>query len=90
MSEKKECFCDGIGYMEAAVVIECWPDVEAFAAVEVPRFSCGGLVVDYDWKPHGTNGCGIKVEGTIVVFPGRHRRVNVGLAKNIQGVLCFG
>ena len=22
---KKECFRDGIGYMEAAVVIECWP-----------------------------------------------------------------
>ena len=23
---KNECFGDGIGYMEAAVVIECWPD----------------------------------------------------------------
>ena len=45
---KKECFGDDIGYMEAAVVVECWTDVEAFAAAEVPRFSCGGLVVDYD------------------------------------------
>ena len=24
---KKECFGDGIGYMEAAVVIECWTNV---------------------------------------------------------------
>ena len=29
---KKKCFHDGIGYMEAEVVIECWLDVEAFAA----------------------------------------------------------
>ena len=29
---KKECFSDGIGYMEAAVVVECWTDVEAFTA----------------------------------------------------------
>ena len=87
---KKECFRDGIGYMEAAVVIECRTNVEAFAAAEIPRFSCGGLVVYYDWKPHGTNGCDIEVEGTIVVFPGRHGRGNVGLAKEIQGELCLG
>ena len=29
---KKECFGDVIGYVEAAVVVECWTDVEAFAA----------------------------------------------------------
>ena len=78
---KKECFGDGIGYMEAAVVVECWTYVEAFAAVEVPRFSRGGLVVDYDWTPHGTDGCGIKIEGPIVVLPGRHGRGNVGFGK---------
>ena len=38
---KQECFGDGIGYAEAAVVVECWTNVEAFAAVEVPRSSCG-------------------------------------------------
>ena len=67
---KKECFLDRIGYMEAAVVIECWPYIEAFADVEVPRFSSGGIVVDDDWAPHGTYGCGIEVEGPIIVFPG--------------------
>ena len=71
-------------------MIECWPDVEYFAAAEVPRFFSGGLVVDDDWKPHETNVCGIEVEGPIVVFPGRHGRDNVGLAKEIQGELCLG
>ena len=87
---KKECFRDGIGYMEAAVLIECWPYIEAFAAVEVPIFSSGGLVVDDDLTPHGTDGCGIEVEGPIVVLPGRHGQGNIGLAKEIQGELCLG
>ena len=87
---KNECFCDSIGYMEEAVVIEFWPDVEAFAAAEVPRFSSGGLVVDDDWTPHGTDGCGIEFEGPILVFAGRHGRVNVGLEKEIQGKLYLG
>ena len=82
---KKECFRDGIVYMEAAVVIECWPYVEAFAAAEVPRFFSGGIVVDDYWTPHGTDECGIEVEGPIVVLPGRYVRGNVGLAKGIQG-----
>ena len=47
--------------MEAAVVVECWTDGEAFVDAEVPRFSCGGIVVDYDWTPHGTDGCGVEV-----------------------------
>ena len=78
---KNLCFRDGIGYMEAAVVIECCPDVEAFSAAEVPRFSSGGLVVYYDWTPHGNDWCGIEVEGPIVVFPGPHGQGNAGLAK---------
>ena len=86
----KECFCDGISYMEAAVVIECWPYVEDFAAAEVPIFSSGGLVVYDDWTPRGTDGCGIEVEGPILVFPSRHEQGNVGLAKEIQGELCLG
>ena len=69
---KQECFGVGMGYVEAALVVECWTDVEAFAAAEVPRYSRGWLVVDYDCIPHGSDGCGIKVEGSIVVLPGRH------------------
>ena len=49
-------------------MVECWTDVEAFSAAEIPIFSCGGLVVDYDWTPYGTNGCGIEVERPIVVI----------------------
>ena len=71
-------------------MIECWPYIEAFAVVEVPRFSSGGLVVDDDWKPHGTNGCVIEVEGPVVVFPGRRGQGNVGLAKGIHSELCLG
>ena len=87
---KKECLGDGIGYMEAVVMVEFWTNVEAFASAEVPIFPSGWLVVDHDWKPHGTNGCGIEVEGPIVVLPGRHGRGNVGLAKEIQGEICLG
>ena len=71
-------------------MVECWTNVEAFAATEVPIFSRGRLVVDYDWTPHGTDGCGIGVEGSIVVLLGRHGQVNVVLAKEIQGELCLG
>ena len=53
-------------------MVECWTDVEAFADAEVSRSSRGWIVVDYDWTPHEADGCGIKVEFSIVVFPGRH------------------
>ena len=33
---KQECFGDGIGYVESLVVVECWTNVESFAATEVP------------------------------------------------------
>ena len=68
---KQEFFGDGIGYVEAAVVVECWTDVEAFVAVEVPRSSLGFIVVYYYWTPHGDDGCGIKVEGSILFLPCR-------------------
>ena len=87
---KQECFGDGISYVEAAVVVECWTDVEAFAAAEVPRSSRGCLVVDYDWTPHGDDGHGIEVEGSILVLPGQHLQGNVGLAKDIQGEIFLG
>ena len=67
--------------MEASVGVECWNNAETFATAEVPRFSRGWLAVDYDWTPHETDGCGIEVEGPIVVLPGRHGRGNVGLEK---------
>ena len=71
--------------MEAAVVVECWTNVEAFAAAEVPQFSYRRIFVDYDWTPHGTDGCGIEVEGPIVVLPDRYGQENVRLVKEIQG-----
>ena len=67
---KQECFGDSIGYMESVVVADFWTDVGAFAAKEVPISSCGWLFLDYYWTPHGADGCGIKVEGSIVVLPG--------------------
>ena len=51
-------------------MVECWTGVEAIADTEVPRSSRGSFVVDYDWTPHGAKGCGIEVEGSIVVLPG--------------------
>ena len=51
-------------------MVEFWTDVEASAAAEVPIYFHGWLVVDYDWTHHRANGCGIEVEGFIVVIPG--------------------
>ena len=87
---KNEFFCDGISYMEAAVVVECWTNVEAFTAAEVPIFSYGGLVVDDECTTHGTDGYGIEVEGPTVVLPGQNGRGNVGLVKDIQCELFLG
>ena len=45
---KQECFGGRVGYAEAAVVVECWTNVESFAVAEIPRSSHGWFVVDYD------------------------------------------
>ena len=52
-------------------MVECWTAVESFAAAEVSIYSRGWIVVDYDWTPHGADGCGIEAEGSIIVLPGR-------------------
>ena len=58
--------------MEASVVIEGWDNDELFAAAEVPLFSLVSLVVNDDRVSDGAHTCGIKVEFSVVVFPGRH------------------
>ena len=62
---KQYFFGDGIGYLKVAVVVECWNDVEDFAAAEFPRSSCGWFVVDYDWTPMGTMGVASKLKGPL-------------------------
>jgi hypothetical protein len=62
-------------YFEATIVGESWPDVEAISASEGPRCPLVGFVVNDDRAATGADGCGIKVEGGLVVeFPGRHVR----------------
>ena len=61
----KECFCDGISYMEAVVVVDCWTNVEAFAATEVPRFSCGGFLWIITRHPMGPMGVALKLKGPL-------------------------
>ena len=76
--------------MEAAVVVECGDGVESLAAAEVPRPTCSWLVMDYDRAAHGAHGGGIEIKRSVVVFPGKNRRCNVGLAKEVQGEFCLG
>ena len=76
--------------MEAAVVVECGADAESLAAAEVPRSTCSWLVMDYDRAAHGAHGGGIEVKMSVVVFPGRNGRGDVGLAKEVQGEFCLG
>ena len=45
-------------------------NVEASAAVKVPRVLSGDLVVDDDWATDGAKWCGVKVEGVVEVLPG--------------------
>ena len=60
--------------MEATVVIEGGPDVEGITAVEGPGRACAEFVVDENMIADEDNGCGVEVEGAVVVFPGRHFR----------------
>ena len=64
--------CGGLGHVESAVVVECGADAESLAAAEVPRPSRGWIAVDYDRAAHGAHGSCIKVERSVVVFPGRN------------------
>ena len=41
--------------------------------------------MDDDWAADWANGGGVKVEGTVEVFPGRHVRGKGGMAEEVQG-----
>ena len=81
--------CGGVGHVEVGVVVECRADAESLAAAEVPRLSRGWIAVGYDREAHGAHGSCIEVKRAVVVFPGRYGRVNVGLAKEVQGEFCL-
>ena len=46
--------------------------------------------MDDNWELHGADGRFIIVEWSMLVLPGRHLRVNVGLAQEVQGEFCLG
>lgn len=50
---------------------------------------CAGFVVDHYRATNGANGCGINVEGTIVVFPSTHGRGDGGLVETVKSELCL-
>ena len=64
-----EGFCHCLDDQEASVVVQCWSDVEACMAPEVPGFAGGtfGMCDDFvSWWPHWR---GIEVVWSIEVFP---------------------
>ena len=60
---------DGINHSEVAVVVKGRADVETLAAAEVPGWAGAGFFVKYDWAADGAKWGGVKVEGSIEVFP---------------------
>ena len=88
--KEEKSFGGGVDDVEAAVVIEGGSNVEAIAAVKGPGLACAGFVVDEDWAANGADGSGVKVDGSVVGFPGGHFRGQGGLAKEVEGEFCLG
>ena len=65
----QECFGGCVNDVEAAIVGECWADVEAIAASVGPGLALAGFVVDDYWATNWAEWCGVKVEGAVEVFP---------------------
>ena len=76
----EEVFGGGVDDLEAAVVFQGGPDVEAVVGAEGPGGSGVGLSVDEDAAAYETKGGGVEVEGAIEVLPCKREGVNVGLA----------
>ena len=53
-------------------MVESWDNSENFVAVEVPRFALAIIVVNDDRSSDGVYRCGIKVERSVLVLPGRY------------------
>ncbi len=58
-----ERLCEGVNYLEAAIVFEGWADVKPVAATKGPGQACVGFAVDDDRAAGGADGGGVKVEG---------------------------
>ena len=59
---KEECFCYGINYMEAAVVIECWPMLKPQKSQDFP---VEGLLWMMTEHPMGPMGVASKLKGSL-------------------------
>ena len=66
-------------------MVEHWAKSETFAATEVSQFALARLVVNDDSASNGAHRCGIEVERSVVVLPGRNIRVYGGFSQDIKG-----
>ena len=83
--------CEGVNYLEAAVVFKSWADAESFASTKCPGQTFVGIVVDDDGTASGADGCGVKVEWRVVVrFPSRHCWGEVQLSEEVERELGLG
>ena len=71
---EQEGLGDAVDNEKIDVVIQGWSDVESLAAAEVPGFLDVRIVVNDYWADYGSYWSGVKVEGTVEVFPGGHCR----------------
>ena len=81
--DKGGFYC-GVNYLEAAVVLQGWDDVEAVAGAEGPGVAGGGIVVDGYAASNGAKGGGVEVEGVIEVFPSGNEGGCSGLAEEVE------
>ena len=66
-------------------MVERWDNAETFVAVEVPRFALAILVMNDDRSSDEVYRCGIKVERSVLVLPGRYSRGYGGFLQEIKG-----
>ena len=74
----------GVQELESTVVEEIWDNVKSVVTTEVPGFTLYGPVVDDEGASKRAEWSGIKVEGAVVVFPGRNGGVQGILAEKFQ------
>ena len=71
-------------------MVEHWINDGIFASTEVPLFAIAWFGVNDNRASDGEHRGGVKVERTVVVFPGRHCRGNGVLEKYIKGEFGLG
>jgi hypothetical protein len=75
----------GLDYLEAAVGIKGWANIEAWFCAEVPKLLSSRLCMDEDVSTNRTKRCLVEVKGPLEKFPHTNPWIESGLTEKIEG-----